>query len=316
MAELYPTDDYELIRHSKLKHMHSFINEITYRNFHLHSDFELLLVLTGEGHVRVRDTIYELKAKDSLIINQNEIHEIESSSEPFTILMIQFSRHFCADYFPDLRNTTFSSRFLTPESVSKKYTDFIDRILKFNQCYTAEGPLYHLSCIEHLICILQYLYANTDYVLINESQYQEGKKRSERLNRISSYIGSNYLYPIKLKDLADLEGISTTHMSHIFTQNFGVTFQQYLTSKRAEEAVRLSHNRKMSAVKISELSGFSDPKYLNKAFEQRFGCNYKDFIEKNIRPAEKRTKSVKEVFERILTEKESLRIIEKFTDSL
>lgn len=308
MISQQSTDDYELVPHSKLKHMHSFMINITYRNYHLHSDFELILVLKGKGNIRVRDRMYILNEHDSMIINQNEIHEIESITEPFTMLMIQFSRHFCTDYFPTLRNTTFHSHLIRPYYTSEEYDRFVQRILQFNLSYINASALSGLTCTAYLSAILHSLYSHLGYTIIKENQYRENKKKSERLNRISTYIGSNYLNPLRLKDLADMEGITTTHMSHIFSENFGITFQEYLISKRVEEAVRLSHEGHQSASMISELSGFSDPKYLNKAFLNHFGCSYKEYLQNNIIPVLKKKDSSKNVFEHYLSYDECLEI--------
>ena len=301
-------NDYEIIPHSKLKHMHSFINDITYRNFHFHSDFELMLVLKGNGQVKIQDKKYVLGELDSLIVNKDEIHSIEGNTKPFILLMIQFSRHFCGEYFPVLRNTTFNTRTLRDVFKPDEYKEFIKKILSFNLCFIKEEPAFSLSCIECLSSILHMIYSHARYTVVNESQYQEGKKTIERVSRISKYIGSNYLNPIRLKDLADMEGITETHMSHVFTKNFGITFQEYLTSKRMEEAVRLSRTENFSNTMISELCGFSDPKYLNKAFEKHFGCNYKEFIKKNFIPEREEKEHDKDVFERFLTRDECLKI--------
>lgn len=92
-----------------------------------------------------------------------------------------------------------------------------------------------------------------------------------------SEIDANYQYPIRLADIATEEKITVTHLSHFFTENFGVTFQEYLNSKRLEQALRLAENKDLSLSAISQMSGFSDPKYLLKAFKHKFGYDFKEY---------------------------------------
>lgn len=304
--------EYELIKHSKIKHLNIFTIKILYRNFHAHSDFELLVVLSGEGNIRIRNDNFEVRPGDSILINPGEMHEFDSRNSGLKLIIIQFSRHLLNDYFPLLRNTYFESHRVKNFFDSKGYALFLETVSALATNYICSENFFALHCLQLLSQILRSLYENLDYEILNENTYQERKKRNDRVNRISTYIDENYLYPIRLQDIALLENISTTHLSHFFTDNFGVTFQEYLNDKRLEQALRIAGNEDYSLAALSELSGFSDPKYLNKAFLNKFGVSFQDYkssVRKNIGEPANDT----EVLQHYHTKEESLELLEEFS---
>ena len=61
----------------------------------MHHDPELLYVLKGNGDVLIRSQSFSLCAGDMILINTYESHEIISSQQDFTLIVIQFSRISC-----------------------------------------------------------------------------------------------------------------------------------------------------------------------------------------------------------------------------
>lgn len=243
----------------------------------MHSDFELIIVMEGNGYIKLKNDNLALKSGDAVLINPNEVHEINSNdNNDLKLIIIQFSRHFCRDYFSLLRNTSFKAANI--KSILKDdYSNFINLSINLTVTYINSNEYFELKCINILTSILLLLYKHMDYQVLDEDKYTEQKKKFGRMNRISSFIDANCQYPIRLKDIAKEEKITVTHISHFFTENFGVTFQEYLNSKRLEQALRLAENKDLSLSAISQMSGFSDSKYLLKAFQNRFGYSFKEY---------------------------------------
>lgn len=270
-------NEYEIIPYSKIKHINAFVIEIHYRNFHMHSDFELIIILEGNGFIKLKNDILALKTGDSVLINPHEAHEINASDgNGIKLIVLQFSRHFCREYFPKLKNTNFKTANI--QSVLKEaYPEFIKLSMHLAVAYMHSDAYFELECIRMLTSILLLLYQHMDYRILDEEKYMEQKKKFGRMNRIAAFIDANYLYPIRLADLAKEENITVTHFAHFFKENFGVTFQEYINSRRLEQALRLAGNKDLSLSAISMMSGFSDTKYLLKAFKNRFGYDFKEY---------------------------------------
>lgn len=303
--------EYELIHHAKIKHLNAFVINISYRNFHAHSDFELLLVLEGCGKIRIKNDAYEVNSGDAILVNPHEMHEIDAKDDGMKLIILQFSRHFLKEYFPMLRNTHFSAPFVKSCFFPKDYVLFLQAVLNLSVNYITGEVFFALDCIRLSTEILKSFYNSLPYELLTENAYQERKKRSDRMNRISAYIDENFLYPIRLQDLAELEGISTTHLSHFFTDNFGVTFQEYLNDIRLEQALQLAGNAKYSLAALSELSGFSDPKYLNKTFLHKFGYPFSEY-KKHMRETIDKPSDNPQALQHYYSEEESIKLLQNF----
>ena len=78
-------------------------------------------------------------------------------------------------------------------------------------------------------------------------------------------------------DLAKQEALSINYLSHFFQNHLGMSFQSYLNHIRCEKAHFLIKNTEMSLLNISEACGFSDLRYLNRAFEQIYHFTPKEY---------------------------------------
>lgn len=305
-------NEYEIVPHSKINHINVFLIEINYRNIHMHSDFELIIVLDGNGYIKLKNYNFALKAGDSVLINPNEVHEINSSdNNVLKLLIIQFSRHFCRDYFSLLRNTDFKTANIK-SILNDDYLSFIKLSINLALTYINSSKYFELECINILTSILILLYKHIDYQILDEGKYTEQKRKFGRMNRISSFIEANYRYPIRLADIAKEEKITVTHLSHFFTENFSVTFQEYLNSKRLEQALRLAENKNLSLSAISQMSGFSDPKYLLKAFKNRFGYSFKEYKNYADFKINGKDKSDSIAMQKYCSDEESFKLINNF----
>lgn len=304
--------DFELVQHSKIRHLNIFAIHITYRNFHTHSDFELLLVLDGHGKIRIKNDIFSVNSGDIIFVNPHDMHEIDSRDGGIKILIVQFSRHLLHDYFPTLRNTCFYSAYLRDSFSPEDYTDVLQTLIDLAGAYVNNEPLFSLHCLHFLTNILMCFYERLDYEILDETAYLERKKKNGRVDRIAAYIDEHYTDPIRLQDIADTEQISTTRLSHFFTENFGISFQEYLTDKRLEQALLLAGSGICSLAALSELSGFSDPKYLNKAFLRKFGYPFSEY-KKTSESTHWQNSYPEKTLEYYYTPEESRKILEEFS---
>ena len=272
--------EFEIVRHNKIKDVRVFLNSIRMRSLHMHHDTELLFVYSGEGTVRIRNTGYDVRKGDSILINAYESHEIICRDEPITFLIVQFSNHFLRDYYYAVRNTVFRDndprKCLSPQD----YEDFTKLILHLAETYFAGEELYELRCISDLSLILSLIYRSMKTEKLSDAEYSMHKKSHRRIDRIAGYIDSYYQDQIRLADIAETEGITITHLSHFISEHFGMTFQEYLKEKRLGCAVRLILDPSLSLSNVAASSGFSDLKYMNAAFREVFGMNPEEYRKK------------------------------------
>ena len=272
-------NEYEIVPYRKIRHVHIFLINITYRNFHLHNDIEIFAVIAGRATVRRNSGTTVITPGSIVLINSNEAHEIDAAGGSVTAIGLQLSSHFIRDYFPQLHNTVFDTQEICSHLSGEQCRQLWSYLIDASYNYIRPEELFELRCISDMCRLLELLIGNIPNNVINENEYLARKKISQRMSRLFSYIDANYQYPIRLAEVAETEGITPTHLSHFFTENFGISFQQYLSNIRFEHAVRLMDNQSMSISDIAAASGFSDLKYMTQMFVRRFGCKPKDFRE-------------------------------------
>ena len=272
-------NEFELISCEKIKHLNVFLNHIVYRNYHFHGAFELLLVLEGKGQINLPGESIPVSPGSLVFINPNEAHEIDAQGGHLVAVILQISRHFCRDYFPELGSTKFDCHDLN-EALRQQpdmLGEFRNRICRVARSYLEEGSCYAFSCVSQIAALFALLLEQLPHTLLSGQDYSTIRKRVQRMNRFLGYVEEHYTEPIRLTDLAKTEELTPTYVSHLFSEQFGISFQEYLSNLRFEHALNLLHNTAMTASEAALSSGFSDLKYLNKMMHQRMGCSARDY---------------------------------------
>ena len=107
---------------------------------------------------------------------------------------------------------------------------------------------------------------------LSEELLEQEERSVARLNRVMDYVNNHFMNRIKLKDLADQEGLSMCYLSHFVKKNLGISFQQYINKVRVKNAESLIANTEKRNIDICFESGFSDYRYLSKVFMEEYGC--------------------------------------------
>jgi AraC-like DNA-binding protein/ligand-binding sensor protein len=84
-------------------------------------------------------------------------------------------------------------------------------------------------------------------------------------------------------DVARACGISPSHLSRTFRKIMGITFTQYLTELRMNEAQRLLVRTSMSVMEVAMSVGYSRHSYFSKRFRQTVGVTPIDFRRRVLR---------------------------------
>jgi two-component system response regulator YesN len=83
-----------------------------------------------------------------------------------------------------------------------------------------------------------------------------------------------------LSFLAAELGLSVGYLSGLFKKLFGVTFKEYVLTKRLNQAKIMLLTTDLKNYEISEAIGITDPNYFSAVFKKRFGYSPNQFREK------------------------------------
>jgi AraC-like DNA-binding protein/quercetin dioxygenase-like cupin family protein len=96
-------------------------------------------------------------------------------------------------------------------------------------------------------------------------------RRQQLVRRAKDFIGQNLGRPVTLSSIAEHLGISSFHLSHIFSQEGGFTLSAYLLHERMRKASELLADPSRRISQAGYAAGFEDPNYFGKAFRKYFG---------------------------------------------
>lgn len=302
-------DEYELIEHGHLSDCNMFLVELFYRQFHMHKELELILVLRGTGQVSNEKREFAVRQGDVLLFDSGQIHELEGGGEGLLLLAIQVSRNFCKRYCPQLRNTRFLENLLNPCFPAEELDRLRRAMEEAVSAYLQKTMAGAFGCMAQLNLIFEKLLRYVPYEILDQTQQVNRMKAQERVRRMLLYIQEHYREPIRLADLARLEDLSESHVSRFFREYLNITLQEYLTRLRVEAAMQMLKNTDLSPTSIAYECGFSDPKYMNQGFRKLLGMQPNQWRSHSQSYKKAKFRSNERNMEYILTEKEAKRYL-------
>jgi len=102
---------------------------------------------------------------------------------------------------------------------------------------------------------------------------------SRRVYKVEEFISQNYRQPIRLRELADMAGMTPTAFSRFFKLRTGRTVSDYIIDTRLGFAARKLVDSTMSIVEICYDCGFNNISNFNRSFKNKKGCSPKVFRE-------------------------------------
>lgn len=264
-------DEYEIIDHSLMEYFNLFLVEIDYRNAHLHQDFELDYLLSGEISLITHNRTDVLGPGELILINPNVVHEIQTGHGNATILCLQLSPKFLRQMIPGLGYLSFEEMILQNSLDPKQAADIRALLIETAYQRFLRQPAWQLLCSSFLSYLLFMLLRHVPFHNLTDEERDSIRRRVERLGRIVNCVEENYMRKILLNDIAINEHVTAGYLSHFIKDNLNQSFQDYVNSVRLQHAKALLRSDK-HMIDICLETGFSDPRYLRKALLKHEGC--------------------------------------------
>ncbi|OKP76193.1 DNA-binding response regulator [Paenibacillus sp. P3E] len=114
--------------------------------------------------------------------------------------------------------------------------------------------------------------------ICSSRQWKGSSKHRQVVDFMTSYIHEHYAEELTLAELSDKVFISRNHLSIIFKNITGETFNNYLTRVRIEKARELLIERKMLVYEVAERVGYKNIPYFSTLFKKITGMNPTELI--------------------------------------
>lgn len=103
------------------------------------------------------------------------------------------------------------------------------------------------------------------------------KKRERLINQITDYLNEHYAEALTLSQISEKFFISTSHLSHVFKNETGLSPIQYMMQRRIGEAQSLLVETSLTIQQIEERLGFTDSAHFSKMFKKCVGVTPKEY---------------------------------------
>lgn len=304
--------EYEIVSYNKIKDIKITLSNISSRVYHEHKDYEVLAVLRGRAKISVSSSEFYVSDGSIAAFNSRQPHKIDAEGGQIIAIIIQFSPYLCREYYPHARRLIICNENVSSSIDKKLNREIMDHICRTAMNYLRDDRIFEFKCLRDIMHLLVLLVENLTCEYLSPEQFHNRVSKEAKINAITSFLDTKYQYPIYLEDVAKLVEMTPAYLSHFFTKNIGISFQEYLNNLRFEHAFR-QIDRKLSLRDIAEGSGFSDPKYMTRMFVKKTGMTPSEYRAryKEIKNR-KRQKTDRKPMELFFSEEESLELIRAY----
>jgi len=239
--------------------------------FHFHPEYELTLILKGEGQRYVGQQVNEFIAGDLVFLGANLPHcwvNQPIENENASAIVIQFGELFLGKGVNNLPEMQKVNAFL------EKSKSGFEIVGKTKEMLTQKVKgLQHnnpLQKIAGLLDIFDILSQSNEIITIDDFFFEHQYNQSEtaRFQKIFSYLIENFKEKITLEQIANIADLSPTSFCRYFKNITMKTFVEVLIEFRLQYACQLLNKTDLPIQQVAFESGFGDIPYFNKLFRK------------------------------------------------
>lgn len=237
---------------------------------HLHSFFEIEIILFGEGKIRLNDDVFDIKEYNVFFLTPTDFHSVEVEKHT-EILNISFDEKIISE--SALRKLMFTK---TRKSYSLSPDEY-KRIANAAEILKHEYEINGSSQKALLEYVIKCLLRKNNY----SELYLSDDKHSGAIERALTYIELHFREDITLSKTAREIGYNPTYFSELFKLATGEGYVEYLTRMRINYAKTLLSG----GFSVSEAcfgSGFGSLSNFFEVFKRHVGVTPKEYRKKKL----------------------------------
>lgn len=251
-----------------------------YSYMHYHNFLEISYIVSGNADHQIGEHNGKLKKGNYFIVDYNMPHTYTSKYSNLSIINCLFLPEFLDSSFPNMTNFNQlceqfyfkqSGRLINGPASNIVFSDDDGSVgelfLRMHKEYTEKKEGY-------LLMLRQLLY---QIMIETVRKVGSNDKISDCTLHITHYINENYSKKISLTEVCKELGYSLPYISAKFRKETGLTFTQYLQSRRMEEAYTLLSDTNMLIIDIAEKCGYDNVKFFGKVFKETTSMSPREF---------------------------------------
>lgn len=222
-------------------------------------------ILSGEGTLRLRDHVYQLREKDGFLLSPNDISTYEASNEnPWEYVWIGFHGLNALQYLQRAHLTRENPVFHFTKGSQLK--DCLLELVKINNEYAYSTDLRIQSLLNRFFAELIDNSPHNNAVVAHTAKDQYVRKAID-------YIQTNYMNHITVGILAEYISLDRSYLTTLFKECLNVTPQAYISRFRLNKACTLLKDTTATIAEVAIMTGYQDPVVFQKAFKSMMGIS-------------------------------------------
>ncbi len=239
-----------------------FIGEMTHYvfPFHVHAVAELVILTSGTAVMGIDDAKYRLNPGDVAVVFPLVPHSYEELSEDIGGLVAIFPSDIIPEYSGTFHGLQPEKPVLEAFRTGEEIRHTVTRLRGLNM--GEDLPL----CVAYLhVLLASVLHRLTYRPVYNYNDRGLGYQ-------IIHYISDHAFEDITLESASHALGISTSHLSHFFSEKMHSNFRHFINALRIDKARLLMRDPNLTLTEICDACGYSNMRTFRRAFLKEVGC--------------------------------------------
>lgn len=241
---------------------------------HIQRCYEITYIVSGKGWISSNEKIYTVKHGDIFINLPHQMHNWQADPDnPFRFLYMGFT----FNRYPYEENPFSHIQKMLHRAEVLLIQDRFDIHIPFLQ---VQQEMFEVTEYSELMvrAYLQQIIIKTyrNFCPNWEKKYYPSQKlegNQKIIHDIITYIDGNISNITELKQISKELSYSYSYLSHVFSEETGLTLQEYYTQKRIEKAVALLQDVNLSITRIAEQLQYQSIHSFSKAFKKVMGLS-------------------------------------------
>ncbi|MFC4778811.1 response regulator [Paenibacillus sp. GCM10023252] len=108
-------------------------------------------------------------------------------------------------------------------------------------------------------------------------QLKKAKKNSKIISEIEEYVEGKLGGNIVLRDVAEQFSFSPNYLGHLFKEETGTNFSDYVVRRKMEKAHELLQDPRLKVYEVASQVGYKNLTHFNKLFKERYGVTPNEY---------------------------------------
>lgn len=259
------------------------IRRISFIAPHRHENLiEITMCLTGKIQFSYCFEEFTLKPGEFILVDK-DVHYLYGGEA--TCASFYLDLNYFKEKYPYIDSLMFVCEATSGSAVPHNtyYHKYLKSILLALLFYISgqpgEGPSFQEKIIAAAEKIIRTMMDHFDIAFYYNPELDLKQEAMERYRKAIKYIHDHQWQKVTIEELADYSGLSSAYMSE-FIGSVSLGFRTTLGYMRANTSEKYLMDTRLSVTEISEVCGFSDPKYYYQAFKRWYHCTPGQFRKK------------------------------------